>query len=189
MGDHGFDNPPTDNQPDVREMKVCLPPRTTATAAHARGFSLIELMIVMVIIGIATAAISLAIAPDPAHELRRDANELVRRFVIAQNEVRADGRVIAWQADSDGYRFSRGTWQPVPGSAIPVVSTLGVLDTFARDDMLGPTAWRTRPVEVTPAGPVLLTSEAIGTRWQLVLRHGGATVTVLRDAAGGYEVR
>ncbi|MGF6347148.1 general secretion pathway protein H [Variovorax sp. W2I14] len=175
----------------MREMKVCLPLRTTAsaTAARARGFSLIELMIVMVIVGIATAAISLAIAPDPAHELRRDANELVRRFAIAQNEVRADGRVIAWQADSDGYRFSRGTWQPVPGSAIPVVSTLGALDTFARDDMLGRAAWRTGPVEVTPAGPVLLTSEAIGTRWQLVLRHGGATVTVLRDAAGGYEVR
>ncbi len=153
------------------------------------GFSLIELMVVMVIVGIATAAISLSIAPDPVRELRRDAQELVRHFAVAQNEVRVDGRVIAWQADSEGYRFARGTWQAVPGSAIPVVSTAGALDTFMRDDELRPRAWRDGPVEVTPARPVLLTSEPIGATWQLALRRGGATVTVRRDAAGGYEVQ
>ncbi len=168
-------------------MKVCMSLRTRG--ADEGGFSLIEMMIVMVIIGIATAAISLGIAPDPAQELRRDAHELVQRFAVAQNEVRVDGRVIAWQADSDGYRFARDTWQAVPGSAIPAVSTLGALDTFARDDVLGPRTWRVEPVEVVPAGAVLLTSEPIGVTWQLVLRHGGATVTVLRDAAGGYEVQ
>ncbi len=153
------------------------------------GFSLIELMVVMVIVGIATAAISLSIAPDPAQELRRDAHELVRHFAVAQNEVRVDGRVIAWQADSEGYSFARGTWQPVPGSAIPVVSTAGTLDTFARDDELRPRQWREGPVEVIPARPVLLTSEPIGAEWQLALRRGDVTVTVRRDAAGGYEVR
>lgn len=174
------------NQPE-RAMKVCMPLRTRA--AEEGGFSLIEVMIVMVIIGIATAAISLSIAPDPALELRRDARELVQRFAVAQNEVRVDGRVIAWQADEDGYRFVRGTWRSAPGSMVPTVSTLGALDTFSRDDLLGPRPWRAGPVEVVPAVPVLLTSEPFGASWHLVLRHGGATVTVLRDAAGGYEIR
>lgn len=168
-------------------MKVRM--RQAFPRAAERGFSLIELMVVMVIVGIATAAISLSVAPDPAQDLRRDARELVQHLAVAQNEVRIDGRVIAWQASADGYGFARGTWQGVAGSAIPVVSTAGSLDTFGRDDELRPRQWRVTPVEVTPAKPVLLTSEPIGASWQLTLRHGAATVTVQRDAAGGYEVR
>jgi len=168
-------------------MNACMSRRTRR--AEESGFSLIELMIVMVIVGIATAAISLAVAPDPAQELRRDARELALRLAVAQNEVRIDGRVIAWQADADGYRFARGTCQAAPGSSIPTVSTLGTLDTFARDDELRPRQWRAGPVEVTPARPIVLTSEPIGAAWRLELRRDGASVAVLRDAAGGYEVK
>lgn len=39
-----------------------------------QGFTLIELMVVLVIIGIASAAISLTIKPDPLHLLRRMPN-------------------------------------------------------------------------------------------------------------------
>ena len=153
------------------------------------GFSLIELMVVMVIVGIATAAISLSVAPDPARELRRDARELTRRLAAAQNEVRVDGRVIAWEADADGYRFSRGTWRLQPGSAIPTVTTLGALDRFERDDVLGPVAWRAGPVEVVPSRPVLLTAEPMGAPWQLALRHADATVVIVRDPSGAYLLR
>ncbi|CAB3647151.1 prepilin-type N-terminal cleavage/methylation domain-containing protein [Achromobacter pestifer] len=156
---------------------------------RSRGFSLIEVMVVLVIIGIAAAAISLNVAPDPAEPLRLDARELAQRLTSAQHEVRIDGRVIAWEARGDGYQFVRGTWVNTPGSVVPVVSTGGELDRFAQDDALRPRRWRANPVEVTPANPLLLTSEWIGAPLYLELRSGPYKVTVVRDATGGFQVQ
>lgn len=153
------------------------------------GFSLIEVMIVLVIMGIATAAISLSAAPDPAEPLRLDARELALRLATAQREVRIDGRVIAWEAQGDGYQFVRGTWTHAPGSLVPMLSTAGELDRFVHDDTLRPRQWRAGVVEVAPANPLLLTSEWIGTPLSLELRSGPHTALVVRDATGGFRVQ
>ena len=155
---------------------------------RARGFSLIEVMVVLVIIGIATAAVGLSVRPDSARVLRQDARALAQRLQAAQQSVRADGRLIAWQADEHGYRFSRGTWQQVPGSVVPQVSTAGALDHFERDDTLRPRPWGVEGVHATPAGPVVLTADWIGPPWQIVLSNGQASVTLRREADGRYGV-
>jgi len=143
----------------------------------------------MVIVGIATAAISLSAAPDPAEPLRRDARELALRLTTAQHEVRIDGRVVAWEARGDGYQFVRGVWTGTSDSVIPMVSTSGELDRFARDDALRPRTWRAGVVEVTPASPLLLTSEWIGMPVSLRLRSGPYAATIIRDATGAFRVQ
>ena len=70
------------------------------------GFTLIELMVVLVIVGIATAAISLSARPDPTGLLRQDAARLARLLEIAQGEARVRGTPILWQPSAKGYRFS-----------------------------------------------------------------------------------
>ncbi|SHI29682.1 prepilin-type N-terminal cleavage/methylation domain-containing protein [Pollutimonas bauzanensis] len=157
--------------------------------ARQHGFSLVEVMVVMVIIGIAAATIGLSAAPDPGRLLRQDAQQLAQLMAVAQNEVRVDGRVIAWQADDGGYQFSRGVWRMPLDSVVPVVTTAGGLDTFERDDALRPRRWKAGAVRVLPPGPVLLTSEWIGAPWQMVLKDGNAQVTISRDARGAYQVR
>lgn len=154
-----------------------------------RGFSLIEVMVVLVMIGIIAGTISVSIAPTAGSTLRLDARELAQRMTAAQQQVRLDGRVIVWQARGDGYAFMRGTWTAVPGSVVPAVSTAGALDQFERDDVLRPRQWRTGTVTVSPVGPVLLTSEWVGEPLRLELHSGDHTVELIRDATGGFQVQ
>ncbi|MAZ06334.1 MAG: type II secretion system protein GspH [Halomonas sp.] len=156
---------------------------------NSSGFTLIEIMVVMVIIGIAAAAISINMSPDPAENLRQDARELALRLTTAQSEVRLDGRVIAWQALGDGYQFVRGTWIAAPGSVVPVVTTAGELDRFANDEALRPRKWRAGQVDVSPETPLLLTSEWIGAPLQFELRSGEHNVAIVRDGTGSYRVQ
>lgn len=71
-------------------------------AGKQQGFTLIELMVVLVIIGIASAAVGLSIKPDPLQLLRKDAERLAQLLQVAQAEARADGRPITWRATAKG---------------------------------------------------------------------------------------
>lgn len=160
--------------------------RAGRRAALERGFTLIELMVVLVIVGIATAALGLSIRTDPARQLRDDAKRLAESFAAAQGEARGDGRSIAWQADAQGYRFVRGAW--ALDGAVPLLDTTRVED-FARDPALRPRPWQAGPVRVSPAGPVLLTAEWFGPPWRLTLSNAAGQVDVQRDASGRFLVR
>ncbi|TKJ83862.1 type II secretion system protein GspH [Pseudomonas koreensis] len=138
------------------------------------GFTLIELMVVLIIIGIASAAISLSIKPDPAQLLRKDANRLIQLLQIAHAEALADGRPITWLADKNGFRFSRRNEQG-PG-----------FDHFLADPQLRPRHWETPSlkVRVTPRQPLILNAEWFDSPVQLQLSDGQNTLTVQRTATG-----
>ncbi|MGA4475682.1 type II secretion system minor pseudopilin GspH [Ectopseudomonas chengduensis] len=143
-----------------------------------RGFTLIELMVVLVIIGIASAAISLSIPQDSAGGLREDAKRLALLLEIAQGEARSDGRSIVWQADSRGYQFVR--------------LGAGAMDerTFSNDPQLRPRQWQAAPVQVrlTPGNRLLIDAEWIGEPLRITLSNGQSSVHVQRDALGRIEV-
>ncbi|NWN63684.1 type II secretion system minor pseudopilin GspH [Pseudomonas allii] len=143
-----------------------------------QGFTLIELMVVLVIIGIASAAISLTIKPDPLHLLRKEAERLSQLLQVAQAEAHADGRPITWRADAKGFRFNR---QRDDGQG---------LDTFKHDDQLRPRLWESTPMQISlePRQTLVLNAEWINPPLRVVLSDGQHSLSLQRDAAGLMRV-
>lgn len=144
-----------------------------------QGFTLIELMVVLVIIGIASAAVSLSIKPDPLKLLREDAARLAQLLQLAQAEARSDGRPITWRWDAKGFAFTRRNDR---GAG---------LDRFKDDPQLRPRRWQSPSMEirVEPRQRVVLNAEWLGEPLQIRLSDGQNSLTVQRSAAGRVQVQ
>ena len=140
------------------------------------GFTLIELMAVLVIIGICTAGIGLGLGSllDPARQLRQESERLAQRLQVARDEARIDGRPIRWQASAEGYRFSRRDSE-------------GWVE-LRRDDLLRPQQWQTRGIEVQPKAAIELSPEWIGVPWELALSLDGRRLRLRDDGSGQLQV-
>lgn len=91
--------------------------RRPCAAGSARGFTLVEMMVVLLIVGIVTAVTSLAV-DAVRHRDSRYAGERLRR-VLEASAMRAEtrGQALAIDLLADGYRFrslqADGRWRPL----------------------------------------------------------------------------
>lgn len=79
------------------------------------GYTLVEMMVVLLIMGLLIGAISSIARPSPAGMLNMEAERLAQLLNLAAAESRISGKSFRWSADSTGYRFSR--WQNDSGWA------------------------------------------------------------------------
>jgi general secretion pathway protein H len=82
------------------------------------GFTLVELMVVLAILGLMSAAVVLAI-PDPRGSLRGEAERFAARARAASERAIMDARPVAIRITAAGYGFDRrerGGWQPLAAS-------------------------------------------------------------------------
>ena len=87
----------------------------SATGNNEHGFTLVELMIVIAIIGMLAAGVVLAI-PDPRGRLSDEAERFAARTVAARDLAIVEGRPVAVRVTAQGYAFDRrqgGAWLPL----------------------------------------------------------------------------
>lgn len=73
----------------------------------ARGFTLIEVLVLLMIMGLFVGLASAIVRPDDRAVLRIEAERLQQLLDLAASEARLAGKPIAWTADAAGYRFWR----------------------------------------------------------------------------------
>jgi general secretion pathway protein H len=82
---------------------------------RARGFTLLELLIVISIMALATAGVSLAMRDSGQTQLERDAARLAALLESGRAQSRGTGVPVRWRADARGFRFDGLP----PASALP----------------------------------------------------------------------
>jgi len=78
---------------------------------HSPGFTLIELMVVVALIAVATAGVALSLRDSAHTALERDAQRLAAVLEAARAQARANDVALVWQAQPHGFTL-RGLPRP-----------------------------------------------------------------------------
>jgi general secretion pathway protein H len=105
-----------------------------------RGFTLLELLVVIVLAGILLSVLTISVSTDERQELAREARRVGLLFALAADEARIRQLPIYWEADLAGYRF--------------VTLVAGERRLLAGDDLLRGRSWREplQTLALYPAG-------------------------------------
>ena len=157
------------------------------------GFTLLEMMIVLVIIGIATSLASVsAFGNNEARALRQDGLRLAQLFTAAQVEARASGQSIVWQHDGDGYRFTRLPRKLILPARLAARGHRVEDATFDVSSTLRPRNWTSDTpvaVHIEPQDVLVFDADWIAGPLTLELSTETRTLTIARLGNGRFVVQ
>ena len=82
---------------------------TCSSSRAAPGFTLIEMLVVLLIMGLMVGMASSIVRPDDRALVCTEADRLAQLLDLAATEARLTGWSVAWTPDAQGYRFWRMT--------------------------------------------------------------------------------
>jgi len=145
----------------------------SAGRASRAGFTLVELLMTVAIIGLAAGAVVLSV-PDPRPSVAQEAERLAARLTRAREEAVLSNRPVAVETMPGGYAFSSfdgANWSPLD------------------DGPFGTERWGDG-VSVSPADPVRVVFDPTGVAEPatLTLSRDGRARTVMINGAGEVTV-
>jgi len=72
---------------------------------HSVGFTLLELLVVVAIVAMASAGVGFALRDSSQIQLEREAQRLAALLESARARSRVSGVPVRWRASADGFRF------------------------------------------------------------------------------------
>lgn len=140
---------------------------TSATGTSEAGFTLVELTVAMLIIGMASAALVLSL-PPPGGDVRRQAERLAAHAAAARDMAIGCGCPVRLATDTAGWQVQRAAangWLPDP-----------TMPTAALPDGMS-----------LPVSHVDFDATGLATPARLLIRSAGTAAAVTIDAAGGVR--
>jgi general secretion pathway protein H len=152
--------------------------RAGRSLVRTAGFTLIELMVVLMVIGVVAGMVTMSAAPSPQRELRADADRLAQLLSLAREEAQVRGAPIRFEADGSGCRvvvFRDREWRPI---------------TDDRDLRPRPWASETRVAVDRPDGRRVLEfgRDLVEAPYRVVLQRPEAAVSIVANGLGAFEV-
>jgi general secretion pathway protein H len=130
-----------------------------------RGFTLVELLVVLMLIAVTTVAVQLSLPNQSNRLLEKDAKRLASLLEVARAKSRATNTVVTWEAQEDGFKFS--------GEAVKDF----------------PTHWLDDQVSAAPDQRLTLGPEVLIPAQSIRLRFQGADgAAVITDGIGPFSV-
>jgi general secretion pathway protein H len=153
------------------------------SARRNAGFTLLEMLVVLVIAGLLVSLASLQLTRNPRTDLNEEAQRLALLFESAGDEAQVRARPIAWQPLDGGFRFDIRTedgWRPL-----------------LRDDLLRARRWEGGVTGVSihfldsdrEADRLVFGTEAIDTPMEITLVSPAGRATIVGSGNGRFEVR
>jgi general secretion pathway protein H len=157
--------------------------RVRGLPRRSGGFTLVEIMVVMVIIGITLGMVSLNAIPSPRQDLQKEAQRLALLLQLARDEAIVRNRLVTFEATPERYHFlvrNETRWDPIVG-----------------DDLLRERAFKGAPLSLlldpSSAGtvnPLRITfgREPVDKPFVLTLASGADSVAIRADGVGHFTV-
>ncbi len=152
--------------------------------ARARGFSLLELLVVMVIVGLSLGMVSFSMSQNGQKDLQNDAQRISLLLQMARDEAIVRDRPVAFEADENHYGFlvkNDADWEPI-----------------SDDDLMRSREFKRAPVTLvmTPqpdnnSAPlrIVFGREPVNKPFVLTLSQGDDSVSIQADGIGHFTVQ